>query len=382
MELGNVICEYATEYNGELYFSTYHGNSLYRYNKKSDDSHKIGPVVKKPLPGTKMSRLYKKICPVGRKMYLFPWTGESVIGVYDLDSEELESIDISMYDSGQHEKTEFKICDCFEYDKYLYAIGLNYPAVLRIDTQDNTISCVVDFRNKQNVGSWHLYLGYGVRRDNIAYIPILEESAFLKIDLETGKTNTIDIEGHFSGFTNLILDLENHVYLLEKWTNRIVCVESNGGIISIQEVPDCPPKQIEEASYFDCLIHEGNGFYLFPVKANHIYFYDFDKKGFEVCNEFEEIMGREYKDNSDKNGRIYGFSHKDHYAIVIEGTNKTWYEINLSDRSVSPFEMRVAKNAIVKMWNYCKEDDKKTLNGFIEYLDLLERYNVNPAQYI
>lgn len=382
MELGNIICEYAIEYMGNLYFSSYGGNSFYRYNREVEESYKIASVVKNPVPDTIMKRLYKKMCPVGRKIYLFPWAGDNVINVYDLDSEDYSCIDISMYDTGDKKKTDYKICDCFKYDKYIYAIGMSYPAILRINTEDDTVNCIASFRNKSDEECLNLYLGYGMAKDNTAYIPTLEENAFLKLNLETGEIVKICVEGKFSGFTNLIIDNQDNLFLLEKWTNRIACVKTSGEVISIQEVPECPPKEIEEASYFDCMIREGNGFYLFPVKANHIYYFDFDRGKFEMCREFESIMAGEYKDNADKNGRVYGFSHKEHYAIVIEGTRKKWYELNLVNRTIDSFEVRVAKNAIVTMWNYCKENERKTLNSFMEYVDLLERYDINPQQYV
>ena len=301
MELNNVISEYAIEYMGELYFSSYGGNSFYRYNRSENESYKIGPVIKHPTREIVMSRLYKTIFPMEKKIYLFPWTGDSNVNIYNLDTEELSCIDISMYDSGQIEKVEYKICDCFAYGKYLYAIGLNYPAVLRIDTESDKVECIIDFRNEKNHGNWSLFLGYGVKNGSVAYIPMVDESAFIQLNLESGETNKICIDGCFSGFTNMILVPNGDFYLLERWTNRIVHVGSNGKVISIHDVPGCPKKEIDNASYFDCLICEGNGFYLFPVKANHIYYFDFDKNEFEICCEFEEIMDREYKNNPNKN---------------------------------------------------------------------------------
>ena len=382
MELNNVICEYAIEHMGNLYFSCYGGNSFYRFDKKADGSYKIGPLIKHPSPELTMSRLYKKVYPVNRKIYLFPWTGESKIDIYNLDTEELSYIDISNYDLGQTNNTEFKICDCLAYGKYLYAIGLNFPAVLKVDTVSDDVKCVIDFRNDKKTEKGRLFLGYGEKKNNVAYIPVLEESAFLQLDLETERTNKVCVSGNFDGFTNMILDMDGNIYLLEKWTNRIVHVKETGEVLATFEVPDCPEKRIDRASYFDCMIREGNGFYLFPVKANHIYYFDFDEKKFEICREFEGIMDREYINNPNKNGRVYGFSHKNHYAIVIEGTTKKWHEINLIDRSFDSFEVKIAKNAIVKMWNYCRESDKKTLNGFMEYIDLLKRYNVDPVKYL
>lgn len=381
MELSKVICEYATEYLGDIYFSIYKGNSLYRYNRKADESYRIGPVKKQAVSGSVLKRLYKMICPVERKLYLFPWTGDSVINVYDLDTEKISQIDVSMYDSGQHEKTEYKFCDYYIYGKNIYIIGFNFPGIIKVDTEVNDASLILDFRNELNYGTWRLYMGYGDNKDDIAFIPLIEVSAFLKLDLKSGESTKICIKGDFSGFTNIVLGANDDVFLLEKWTNLIVHTKEDGKVISIYEVPDCPEKTIEEASYFDCFIREGNGFYLFPVKANHIYFFDFDKLEFEVCNEFEGIMNREYVNNPKNNGRIYGFSHKNHYAIVIEGTSKIWHEINLSDRSVNSFEILTAKNAVVNKWNYCVETEKKGVKEFMDYIELLDRYNINPKDY-
>lgn len=381
MELNRLICEYAIEYMGNLYFSVYRGNSFYSYNRQSNESYKMGPLIKHPKSDCIMSRIYKMIYPVDGKIFLFPWTGESYIGVYNLDNEELSYIDISMYDSGQYDETEYKICDCFAYNDQIYAVGLNYPAVLRIDIKSNKVKCVIDFRNDKNLGKWHLYLGYGDICGSVAYIPMVEESAFIKMNLDTGDINKISIGGEYLGFTNIILDSDGNLYLLERWTNRVIHAAPSGEEISVYEVPGCPDKKIDRASYFDCLIREGNGFYLFPVKANHIYYYDFDTKEFEICSEFEDIMNREYNNNPNKNGRIFGFSHKEHYAMVVEGTSKMWHEINLSNRSIDSFEVKTAKNAVVKMWNYCKESDKKTLNGFMDYIDFLDRYNLDPKNY-
>ena len=353
MELGSVIGEYAIEYMGDIYFSSYTGNSFYRYNKMKKESYRIGPVNKHPLPETPMKRLYKSMCPMGKKIYLFPWTAESLINVYDLDTEEMSQLDITMYDSEQRNKiTEYKICDSFAYGKDIYAVGLNYPCILRLDTDTNTVFCVTDYRNENNKKKWNLYFGYGFEKNTVLFIPIVEESAFLRLDLRNGKTRKIAIKGDFAGFTNGVMDSEGNFYFLERWSNRIVHTDENGYVISIYEIPECPRKTINQASYFDCLICEGNGFFLFPVKANHIYYFDFDNRTFEICSEFEEILENEYKNNP--NGRVYGFSHKEHYAI---------------------------ENAIVKMWNYCKENEKKNLKGFIEYMDLLERYNIDPSKY-
>ena len=172
MELSTIISEYAIEYMGDIYFTTYGGNSFYRYNREKNESYKIGPVIKAPVSGSVSTRLYKKICPIERKVYLFPWNADSKIDIFDLNTESLTQIDISMFDLRQDGKENFKFCDCIVFGKYIYAIGFSYPAVLRVDTESDDINIVVDFRNELDTEKSHLYLGYGARSDNIIYVPL------------------------------------------------------------------------------------------------------------------------------------------------------------------------------------------------------------------
>lgn len=133
-------------------------------------------------------RAFGSMYAVGRKVYLIPFY-ERVIMQFDIDAEEFHRIGID--ESIIEDKTHLFL-GVGVYQNYLFIMGVDVPAILRLNTFNNNIDYVMDWKEKvKNLifdSSDAYFRKQAVVIDNKLYVPFCNANAVLELnctDLET-----------------------------------------------------------------------------------------------------------------------------------------------------------------------------------------------------
>ena len=367
MKKYKIICENAIEENDLMYFARFHGRGLYSYDKKNKCTKWLGNFPEQP---NNAIRLYESLIKINSKIFAFPSYGESIISIYNIDTNEFETIDIREYIKTNPTNVAYmKFNDCVPYKDYLYIICQSYPAIVKLNIHtydveyiDDWVPLVSDKRKK-----W--YFGKGVVREKIVFLPFIEFSAILTMNLETSETQVINLDSELNGFSVLIDGANDDFWLFGAVEPFAININSKGEVLEKIKLFDLPELR-ENGTVIDNSIKEGNGCFLFPLSIDHIYYFDFISKKCEICDEFEIIVRREYLND---NGRIFSFQTRPHYVYLVEVGSRLWHEIDLRNRSIRTFDVFQYKPFIVRNWQRgIKENEIENLSTFIIILSIKE----------
>lgn len=357
MAINKVICENAIEEGDMIYFPLFYGNGLYSFNKKTNQANRLGSFPGQPF---NVHRLYEGLIKVGSKIIAIPSYGEAVISIYDLDSKKFETIDLQPYcgENVDSWRKDFKFFNCIPHKNFIFIIGRHYPVILKMDIDTYRIECITQWATEIE----QPYLWDGFIQDGCGYFVFSQTSAFLKLDLESGKTEIIRFDASVQQFAGIIPGKANDFWMIGAFKAVAVNVSASGEVLGEVKLYT-PPTWADGMATLENPIPEGNGVYLFPVCAEHVYYFDFLTKTCVVCQEFEEIMNR-----SQRKGRsFFSFQTRPHFAYIVETETQLWHELDLSTREIRTFYVLQDVSVFQKG---AKEGQNFTLQDLIDLLDV------------
>lgn len=185
-------------------------NGLFQIDRDTMNIHYVGQ-----FPGEKKERcnLFGRIAECGGKLYFAPWSAES-IGVYDKQAGELSSLPIPLDKKSQ--KLPFKYYAILAYQEYVYVIGNQIDAVLRIDSRTNKIT-VLDGWKRQleacGVDEQGTFFSNACQNGSTAYLFSKYANIMLCLDLADGQWEMIHFPKENCKYTNGIC-VKNRIWFL------------------------------------------------------------------------------------------------------------------------------------------------------------------------
>ena len=362
-----IICENAIEEDDIIYFARFHARGLYAFDKKKECSKWLGNFPEQP---DNEMRLYKSIIKIGSKIFAIPSCGEAIISIYNIDTNEFENVDIRDYFGlNKNNTSDFKFSLCIPYKDYLYLICQSYPAIVKLNIHTYEVEYIDNWRTLISEKNNKWYFSKGIVRDNIAYLSFIEFPAIMTLNLETNETQIINLDSCINGFSGIVEGIENDFWLFGYVEPYAVNINTKGEIIKEVKLFDSPVLR-ENSAIIENPLQEGNGCFLFPLSADHVYYFDFNSNKCEICNEFEEIVKREY---TNANGRIFSFQTRPHYVYLVEVGSRIWHEIDLISRKIHTFDVFQYKSFLLRNWQRgIKENETDNLSAFIKILSIKE----------
>ena len=151
--------------------------------------------------------LFNRVIDCGKTITFIPSNAKEFV-IVDKDTCMIDRLPIPMIEMSKQEYAYFG--DGFFYGRYVYAIGLTYPGIVRIDTmkkettvvaQLKTIGCEGMLASNCHVGS------------NI-YIPLHDKSGIVEFDCSTESLRLIEINNSDIEYFNTILYDGNYFWLI------------------------------------------------------------------------------------------------------------------------------------------------------------------------
>lgn len=247
------------------------------------------------FPGERIDgeRLYVRTITMGTKIYFIPCSAKE-IAIYDVESNQIEKIKIPDVETEKYYwyKTKNKFNACVLYNKYIYMIGSTYPGILRIDSRDNTVKCYNEWIEGEVI-----FRKSVVVIGDVFFIPSSVNNAVLCFDMKlcSGKVCNVGennngcwgicqvgdalwmspknpgpiikwkyLENEVEEFSNYpngfkynnflftkIYSIDEYVYLVPAYSNMLVKVNINTGIMECSDIIDISDDGVTEFMFED-----------------------------------------------------------------------------------------------------------------------------------
>lgn len=368
-----IICENAVEEKDILYFINYYNSCLYSYDKKTKKTKRLACFFTKIK--TK-KRLYESIIKVNEKIIIAPSFGELKIIIFNLTNSEISYIDLSMFiENGMKYNQGFAFNKIINYEKYIYVIGQAFPGIVRINLEDNSTLILNSWNNDTaNERKKWMFIN-GFEKDNIAYLPFVEFSGFIKLDLRTSETELIRFQSSITEYSGVVSGENNDLWFLGLKEPYLINVTLEGKLIQEYYLNNVPNVNVTSA-LFENPIRDKNGIYLFPLNVDNVFYFNINNKTCELCSEFSEIIRNEF--NNYEYPRVLSFNTHPEYMYLIARNQKNWYQINLLSREFESFYVYEDEMINMKRWNYgIKENNNQNLFDLFSYINNKKVKNEN-----
>lgn len=226
---------------------------------------------------------YRGIIKCRDYLYLYPHAEDKIM-VVDLKGEEVNLISISALDVSDKMYMEGKpnIRSAFIYEKYIFFLGYQYPAVMRLDVETNQLEYITDcvdeinkmLEDKTNLG--YFMDGCAVKGDKV-YCPIGCIPGLLELDVNTLQSKIIDIETTAGGIVG-ITEVNDDIWCLtcgEPNANQILLWNSKNQKLE-KQITFNMPFAVGYASDAACHIGKKLYFPVAPAMLDDFYEYDLE----------------------------------------------------------------------------------------------------------
>ncbi len=280
--------------------------------------------------------------------------------------------------------------------KFIFAFGSSYPAIVRIDTDSDSVEYIVGWTDEiKRFGASASSIGYldsvqQVLLGNELYVPFSCVRALVKIDIDTLKEEVIEVNVQSEGFSCIAEVDKSHFLLtgagdnsdwLYIWNKEKQTVEKT---VRLQGTPDELPVKY--------MLRSNSGeYYLFPWKnwsyQENLDIYRFNYQTGELHN--THLI----ENHRNKDGKAYLFGHEVVYAcwkdentlMYVTGKDLLWHEYNVDTKDYLEYEMSVdlsednVEGFVTAYYkDYAKNkkpivESKMGLQGFMKVFDLLSK---------
>lgn len=171
-----------------------------------DFANQKGRILKYLGSSQGLIPIYMGLAKKGDRLYVYPGV-ESKILVLNLEGEQIKTIDIKQLVGREKLAKEMKVLFqyAFSYEKYVFFLGCGYPAIIRLNTENDELTYITDWVEKiekKNNHYGYFAEGYVIKSEK-AYIPIGCTSAILELDVNTLQSDIIDIETTATGIAGI-----------------------------------------------------------------------------------------------------------------------------------------------------------------------------------
>lgn len=242
------------------YASDFERNGLFEVDIKTGKSRYIELF---PKEGIMISGLHSHCEWVDNKVYFIPSAGKN-ISIFDIDSKEIESIEIPAVSTKQNwgYKPKLKFSKAILYNDYLWLIPATYPGIIKLDLNTNIFVTISNWLpNDEFMFRRAVYI-----KENVVYAASGNNNNVLIFDLSS-ETGSIRKIGHMN---NGIMDMcENGEELVMAPRTEGAVVKWNLVTNEIKEYSDYPAMFNSGKIAFQCIYRCGYDFVLVPAHASH-----------------------------------------------------------------------------------------------------------------
>ena len=349
----NIFCENAIEDNGIIYFVAFHGRLLYAYDKNSKTTKSLGAIPNQSVNGM---RLFESIIKIGSKIIIAPSGADSVMVVYDLNNEEFTCVNL-----GIDSKGFFKFNSIIPFENNVYLIGQSLHIILKVNLDDYKIEKIYE---NNNSGSWMCINGFVL--DEYAYIPFVELSSFIKLNLKTSEIEIINYDSSIKSCCGILKGTKDDLWIIGLNEPYLINTDYKGNVIKEVLIEELNGLHTPYGLFENPVIEE-NKIYLFPLGARNIYCYNTETDTVEKCKEFASITNSAF--SNPNNSRLFSFQAREQYIYLVEANNKVWHEVSLLDRTYNSFEVFQDPEVITRRWKYgITESNNERLTDLFDVL--------------
>lgn len=350
----NVIVGYSSIINDDcIWFFAYNRNylccfnykkgekSFYRVNDSFDDCDR---------------QLYHTILTIDSWLLLVPRVAEDIV-LFNKESKEIHRLEIPRHKKISNDRflpDDAKFCSGFTYGRCFFLLGVSFPGILKIDSDNFQIEIIDDwidevnkFIDREYIG--YISLGYSINNDR-AVIPLMCVQGVLILDLKSLTTSIRLIDGpHTGGVYSLSGDVNEGL-----WTTGF---NDNDDTVCYILGKDIKRYSIEDIKgdihLFYPPIIMANSVILVPVQyEKNIYKLDEESKTFRKWIRYDQIenalsiTGYSFMEPIVYNERI----------LLVDGQNFDWHFVNYLNADDYCFQIDVGNEA----------DEREFWQGYIE----------------
>ncbi len=177
---------------GELWFSSFWGNGLFRYDGKT------AQLV--DCFSEKGAKLFSDVVKYKNKLFFVPLVANNIY-IYDLLSGEMKSIS---YKDPKTNDFVFAIL----YERYIYMFPWSYSGILKLNPETFDMEVIDDWMNedfrKCQLSNAPYFRGDYVREGDTVYIPFCNAHAVFELHMDDGSNSVHDVG--FQGYATIATD--------------------------------------------------------------------------------------------------------------------------------------------------------------------------------
>ncbi len=280
----NISTKQICEDEGSIWFASNEGNLLCRWDKADGIIYKACflPNINKDIKGA-----YQGICKWNDYVIVAPFRTKAVISVYHVKKKTLQEIWLQDFKNVADNDAKFMMC--FSHGKYVYLIGYEYPAIVRLNMESLEPEYITDWILHMDDGSQSpckAYLAYGTVVGSVAILPLVEKPGILKLDLDTGETRIVAVPSTAKGF-NSVNYAKGKIWLVDAYESKLVIWDPDVNVALDIWIDGEDKKQAfpfwKAAVVQDQLL-------LIPFKAKYAYWVSMESGDIQKCAELEPCI--------------------------------------------------------------------------------------------
>ena len=257
-------------------------NALCFYDKKKS-AIKLAAIL--PLKDPNIFKSHVKIIGFEHKVAILPWYGCCDIIIFDILSNSVKVI--------QLDETEVKPClkfsGCFRYKKWIYFLGLCYPAIVRMHTDTYEINYIKGWINEIEQSGTSLdgkYLTEGIVLNNIGYFPLASAPMVLEYNFETEMFKIHRIKADYKGFNGLTFN-KNYFWAVDRGKDNSKLAKLSKDFTQAWAIKTETQIPIDNIMFSKPVEYDGKIF-LCPITEGKAYIYDLNSETLSRCPGLDE----------------------------------------------------------------------------------------------
>lgn len=209
--------------DNELWFSARDFNGIFRVDLINGEIKYVGIL---PNELYYKSRLCVKLIRIHEKIIFIP-TNANNIWIYNRNSKEWSELPIKPITNAKDNHKFFQIV---KYKEFIYLIGANYPAIIKLDTKTNEIKYIDDMftklkNKKEEVSDVFFYISI-VQKEEYLYLASCVSNEIFKFNMETYDYEVYEVGDSNNRYSGIAWD-GNNFWLSPRVNNVVIKWDGN-----------------------------------------------------------------------------------------------------------------------------------------------------------
>ena len=338
----NISFDQMTVCDGVGWFVDINFNVLFKMDLETE---KIEMVCELPIYNHHRYQ-YRRMIAVKKLLIIIPYNADKIL-IYDVTQNKIKEVALDSSYSANGMLLNF--ADAFVCGEYVYFIPARYRAIVKMHSKHHSLEyfedCIREIvMEKPFNNNRHIFSGTYVLEDKIAYLPLWQRGAYLKVNIENMSFDIINVDKDIIGFQGMCKQEGNYVFS-EKDKMSFWITDKNGVVLKQYFINENKSGISSGVSRF---IENDNGYWMIPAKGENICIIDKEFKMLQTI--YNKKL--EYLNNSKK----YAYGDLSFGECCLYGGNVfiySWYDgvclkIDLSTQKIHKISMKYKMNDLLK----------------------------------